>query len=349
MSLFGVGQSVVAAALSAGLALVAGLPARSGIRDQQWHLDYLHIDQAHTISTGKGVVVGVIDTGVDAGHPDLAGSVLPGADLDYTHGADGQTDRDGHGTAMAGLIAAHGGALGIAPDATILPIIVGPSSRSNAIDYAVEHGATVLCLAYVEQSSDPYEDDAIARAIAQDVVVIAGIGNAPTDRIQYPAAYRDVVGAAGVDRNGDHAEISVITPTADLAAPAVQIHTTASRIAQGTDYAETTGTSPATAIIAGVAALIRAKYPDMPAAEVIHRMTATAIDKGAPGRDDEYGYGIVDPVAALTADVPPLTPSIGPTQAAPDTGVLSNRTIVVAAAVAVLLLTGLVIAVRRRG
>src|SRR5690242_12069125 len=98
------------------------MPARDEIRDLQWHLDALHIDQAHGISTGAGVIVGVVDTGVDATHPDLAGSLLSGADFTRTAGGDGQEDIDGHGTAMAGLISAHGRATGIAPEAKVLPV-----------------------------------------------------------------------------------------------------------------------------------------------------------------------------------------------------------------------------------
>ncbi len=85
-------------------------------------------------------------------------------------------------------------------------------------------------------------------------------------------------------------------------APAVDIYSTS----YGGKYSKGTGTSSATAIVAGAAALIRSKYPNLPAQEVKHRLTATAIDKGPPGRDDEYGYGVIDLVAALTADVPPL-------------------------------------------
>jgi len=101
-----------------------------------------------------------------------------------------------------------------------------------------------------------------------------------------------------------------------ISAPAVDIVSTG----LGHGYRVGTGTSDATAIVAGVAALVRSKFPDLSAPEVIHRLTATAIDKGKPGRDDEYGYGIVDPVGALTKDVPPLSaaPSLfGPSATAP--------------------------------
>lgn len=108
-------------------------------------------------------------------------------------------------------------------------------------------------------------------------------------------------------------------PEIDVVAPAVDIYSTS--INGG--YRKGTGTSDATAIVAGAAALVRSKYPYLPAAEVVHRLTATAVDKGPPGRDDEYGYGVIDLVAALTADVPPLgfegataTPPVGATSAA---------------------------------
>jgi subtilisin family serine protease len=111
----------------------------------------------------------------------------------------------------------------------------------------------------------------------------------------------------------------VTGPEIDVVAPAVDIYSTSI----GGKYRKGTGTSDATAIVAGAAALIRSKYPYLPAAEVAHRLTATAIDKGPPGRDDEYGYGVIDLVAALTADVPPLgfesanaSPSAGPSTTA---------------------------------
>lgn len=106
----------------------------------------------------------------------------------------------------------------------------------------------------------------------------------------------------GVSRTGSHAPVSVTGPEIDLVAPAVDIYSTSIN----GKYRKGTGTSDATAIVAGAAALVRSKYPNLPAEEVVHRLTATAIDKGPPGRDDVYGYGVIDLVAALTADVPPL-------------------------------------------
>jgi subtilisin family serine protease len=120
-----------------------------------------------------------------------------------------------------------------------------------------------------------------------------------------------VVAVGGVDRNGKHAAVSVTGPKMVISGPAVDMASTGAHHS----YNQGTGTSPSTAITAGVVALIRAKYPQLSATEVIHRLTATATDKGPPGRDDQYGYGIVNPDAALTATIPGEHTSAGPSQA----------------------------------
>ena len=313
-----IGHKLIAGAMAALLTIAPGLPAQPAlddIRAQQWHLDFLNINQVHQISTGKGVIVGLIDSGVDGGHPDLAGRLLPGIDLSFLHRPDALEDLDGHGTAMAGLIAANGQALGIAPDATILPIRRTPGGAGDArtdadgIYWAVDHGATVLCLAFAHPRPNPVLEQAIRYALAHDVVVVAAAGNTPDDEgVIYPAAYDGVIGAAGIDRDGNHAPISLASPAADLAAPAVDIMSLQARNIDPTGYTRGGGTSDATAIIAGIAALIRAKYPDLSAQDVINRMITTADDRGTPGRDNQYGHGIINPLAALTADIPPLNP-----------------------------------------
>jgi type VII secretion-associated serine protease mycosin len=289
------------------------------VRNAQWPLRFLEVDHAHRLSRGAGVVVGIVDTGVDAAHADVAGSVLPGADIVLGTGP-GWRDPDGHGTEMAGLIVGHGtgggGVLGMAPAAKALPVAaytdrslgVGPLGP-KAIRWAVDHGARVLCLAFAGVVGNDDLASAIRYASAHDVVLVAGAGNRPRlSGVGYPAAYQGVVAAVGVDRDGRHAEVSVTGPEAVLAAPAVDVVTTA----KGGGYVKGTGTSAATAIIAGVAALVRARFPELSAAEVVHRLTATARDVGPPGRDELYGYGIVNPVGALASDVPPLSPSPTP-------------------------------------
>jgi subtilisin family serine protease len=185
---------------------------------------------------------------------------------------------------------------------------IGPGVR-----WATDNGAKVVS---ISAGGDPSRDTqkAIENAIAHDVVVVAGVGNTPDlSQVAYPAAYPGVVAVAGVDRDGKRASISVTGPQAVLSAPAVDVVSTN----PGDKYGNSRGTSDATAIVAGAAALVRAKFPNLSAIEVIHRLTATAIDKGPQGRDDQYGYGIVNLVGALTADVPPLRTSPSATPSTP--------------------------------
>ena len=175
----------VAAGLLAGLMLLgAAQPAVAAPRRaEQWYLDELRIDRAHQISTGRGVVVGVVDTGVDAGHPDMRGQLLAGGST--RDSGDGRRDPDGHGTHMAGYIAANGpGVVGIAPDAGILPIrkpagdAFTSDDSARGIRMAVDGGAKVLNLSYGGAGAvEEVEEAAIRYALERDVVVGAAAWN----------------------------------------------------------------------------------------------------------------------------------------------------------------------------
>ncbi|MFF5177436.1 S8 family serine peptidase [Micromonospora sp. NPDC000316] len=318
------GLTILTAALSLTIAAVppSGIHAlepgsdpgpTKRVRADQWHLTYLNVGEAQRITRGAGVTVAVPDTGVQP-HPDLRDNLLDGTDVISGGDGNGQDDLNSHGTGMAGLIAAHGqgenlGALGIAPEAKILPIRDTPGDGQGqpddlaaSIDYAVRHGANVICISSTGGAGITLQRS-IEAALAADVVLVASVGNAPQDTVVgYPASAHAVIAVGGIGRNGMHSAISTTGPEVDVVAPAVDIYSTS---IDG-KYRKGTGTSDATAIVAGAAALIRSKYPHLPAQEVAHRLTATAVDKGPPGRDDEYGYGVIDLVAALTADVPPL-------------------------------------------
>lgn len=308
--------ALFAAVLAGAGAAVFGTPALADIRDDQWHLKYLKIEEAHRISTGKGVTVAVIDSGV-AKHPDLPG-VVSGTDL-FKPGGDGRTDLNGHGTSMAGLIAAHGNgrghALGIAPDAKILPIRVLGKGKSvinlgPAVRYAISHGATVINMS-IAGGTGPDDFAGLKEAEKADVVLIAAAGNKPDAvSISAPAFLDGVVAVGAVDRSGKHAKISVSGSALDIAAPGEDM--TSTNREGGYNVGEN-GTSDAAAIVSGAAALLRSKYPKMSAKEVVERLESTAVDKGAPGVDPDYGHGIIDIVAALSAD------TAAPTSAAPAT------------------------------
>ena len=293
------------------------------IRNREWIVAALNLTKAHHYSEGSGVVVAVVDSGVDPTHADLAGNVLAGADVSSsgTVSGNGHQDSLGHGTGIAGIVAGHGhgpghadGVLGIAPKAKILPVKDGESfgfGIAPAIRWAISHKAKVICIAQGDllSGSPPDLEQAVEAAEKADIVVVAGAGNEPlSTSVAYPAAYPGVVAAAGTDEHGNHAAVSVTGPQIVLAAPATDIV----QPYPNHKYSVGTGTSLSTAIIAGAAALIRSQFPTLSATEVVHRLTATATDKGAPGRDDEYGYGLINIVAALTANVPPATTSASP-------------------------------------
>ncbi|HCU52334.1 MAG TPA: type VII secretion-associated serine protease, partial [Micromonosporaceae bacterium] len=288
-----------ATALICLLILMAGMPAHAADRvsDGQWFHTFLRTAEAHAITTGSGVTVAVIDTGVDASHPDLAGSVLPGADL-VASGGDGRIDTDGHGTAMAGLIAAHGRVIGTAPQVKIFPVRYAATNEGGPLDdlaaginWAARKGVDVISISHGDPIDDLLLKQVVQNALAADIVVVASAGNVPkVSRVVYPAAIPGVVAVGGVDRNGNHSSVSVTGPEVVISAPSDAISSTD----KGGGYREGTGTSDATAIVAGAAALIRARFPQLKASEVVRRLTATAVDKGAPGRDNEYGYGVLN-------------------------------------------------------
>jgi subtilisin family serine protease len=187
---------------------------------------------------------------------------------------------------------------------------------ADGIDWAVQHGAKVISLSIGDAVGSDKERAAIQRAIAADVVVVAAVGNKPEDHdVIYPAAYPGVLAVGAIDEAGKASSVSVTGDKVAIAAPGTNL--VGCDISNG--YVNGTGTSGATAIVAGAAALVRSKYPSMSAAEVVHRLTATAKDAGPPGRDDQYGYGILNLVGALTANVPPATAttSVQPTQTGP--------------------------------
>jgi type VII secretion-associated serine protease mycosin len=310
----------IAAVLAAAVLITGGwvTPARADrYRDAQWYLTSLKVAEAQRISTGAGVTVAVIDSGVWAGHPDLHGAVLPGTNV-LGDGGDGRKDVNGHGTQMASIIAARGrsggrGILGIAPEAKILPVRPddGPLLVSDAIRWSVDHGAKVINMSFVVLEDDRLAD-AVKQAASSDVVLVAATGNdgQPGFEGEYPAAYPDVLAVGATDRDGKIASFSHHGPQVDIVAPGADI--AMADLASSGSYAIGNGTSQAAAVVSGAAALIRSKYPELSALQVVDLLTSTAVDKGPPGRDDAYGYGELDLMAALTAKSS-TEPSAAPT------------------------------------
>ncbi|MFG1950649.1 type VII secretion-associated serine protease mycosin [Micromonospora sp. NPDC048830] len=294
-------------------------PARTDqIRDEQWQLDELRAATAWQSSTGRGVTVAVIDSGVDGSHPDLAGQVLPGIDLVGDGDTDDGADPVGHGTTVAGLIAGRRddrrGVVGLAPDARILPVrVLDDKNRyddamivAKGVRWAVDNGARVINLSLGGSGDSPALAAALDYAFVRDVVVIACTGNLATSsdvRVWYPAREPGVVAVAGLEQASENLWAGSITGRATvLTAPATGLVG-----ARPGGYWRVQGTSFASPLVAATAALIRARWPQMSAGDVVNRLISTARDIGPTGRDDRFGYGLVDPVAALTADVPAVS------------------------------------------
>ena len=312
--------------LAGSLALVPSTVAHAdGIRAQQWGLDAMHTQQAWRTTKGKGVTVAVLDTGVEADHPDLVGNVLPAKDMIGFGASQGDRDWARHGTAMAGIIAGHGhgpgdsdGVMGVAPEAKILPVRViledgdaargqARSTRGNAlaegIRWAADHGADVINLSLGDDSAsahpEPAEDEAVQYALKKNVTVVASAGNGGKkgDHTSYPAAYPGVIAATAVDRFGTRADFSTRRWYATVSAPGVDI------VIADPDhrYYEGWGTSAASAYVSGAVALIKAARPGLTPAQIKQLLENTARDAPAGGRDDSRGFGMVDPAAALAA------------------------------------------------
>jgi type VII secretion-associated serine protease mycosin len=318
-------------AIAATLAVLTGItaaglwaaPAQADpVRQYEWYLTPLKIAEAQQITRGDGVTVAVVDTPVYAAHRDLAGQLLQGTSTGGgpSNGWGSDNKGDIHGTSVAGLIVGKGGGsdhlLGIAPGAKVLPVADSAggdgdtTSAAAGIKWAADHGAKVINLS-IAHSGSPLntEIDAIRYAISKDVVVVAGVGNTAQGftNVASPASIPGVVAVSGVDQNGNFWSGSASGPQTVVAAPATQMSllTTPSDFASG--YALGSGTSFATAIVSGVVALIRAKFPQLNAANVINRLIRTAKDNGDPGRDNNFGFGTIRPLDALTADVPQVT------------------------------------------
>lgn len=317
-----VGGAALALALATGTGVFVspGTAHADTVRGLQWYLDALRIPQAHKLTKGHGVVVAVIDSGVDASHPALKGQVLRGHGVGADAAPDGRRDQDaekGHGTAMAGLIAGIGGSdmrqLGIAPEAKILPISLGARmddvEMAEAVRWAVDNGADVINLSVGGGGvAGEGEVAAVRYALDKDVVVVASSGNREQGElgITAPANIPGVIAVTGTAKDGGFFAGSVQGPEAVLAAPQEKIIAPAPFSVSRNGYGVSSGTSDSAAIVSGVVALVRAKYPDLDVANVINRLIRTARDKGPNGRDPKYGFGLVDPVAALTVKVSPV-------------------------------------------
>ncbi|MFD9488258.1 type VII secretion-associated serine protease mycosin [Streptomyces sp. NPDC059991] len=332
-------------------------PMKKQIEGRPWSLQRVLFDELWQDTKGKGVRVAVIDTGVDIANPQLKAAVDAKSGKDYLkpekNGSGEQNDKRGktggtvdevgHGTKVAGIIAARPragtGFVGLAPEATIIPIRQNDEKNSGktdtmaqAIDHAIAQHADVINISQdTTEPQGPNSDlaKAVRRALDKQIVVVASAGNDGMDgkaKDTYPAAFPGVLAVASSDRNNERAVFSQPGTFVGVAAPGVDVVSTVPGNGQCSDN----GTSFSAPYVAGVAALLRAKYPyattKWTAAQIIARIEQTA-ERSVNGHDNFVGWGVVDPVRAVTDDSPPEAaahPDPGPPKAtAPDVTALA--------------------------
>jgi type VII secretion-associated serine protease mycosin len=393
-------RAVTVLALTGAVSLtgaVAAAPAfAESFRQQEWHVNAMRLPEAWKYSKGQGVVVAVIDGGVDATRPDLVGQVLPGHDV--TPSYKGTVDDESHGTGMAAMIAGTGkafggtGTIGVAPEAKILPLrVVDDPKAANqaeslptyiphvaeAIRYAADSKARIINISLAFAKTTPQLNSAVDYALSKGKLIFAGAGNSQQagNPVLYPAGIPGVVAVAAFDEKGNPTSESESGPQVTLAAPGQDIF---ADCYGGSGFCKSHGTSDATALASGSAALLWAKHPDWTGNQVLRVLINTA---GGPSngakRNDFIGYGAVRPRVALEspgdpgpADVSPLpaaartaapsaaatasgdpssAPGSSPTSSASGDSGNGSLPWIIGGVVVVILLIGGAFALRRRG
>ncbi len=325
-------RGLAGAAIAAVLALlpvVTAAPAMAApgpAQAPEWWFDAWNVPGLWAQGAdGTGITIAVIDTGVQADIPELAGKVLPGLDL-IGNGTDGRTDFDSdafsHGTAMASIMVAsdgYGNIEGLAPGAKILPIAVPlrgvisngtptPSATATAVRYAADHGAKVISmslggLVFQSEDTEPCPlalQDAITYALSKGALVVAASGNSGDSGspVEEPGVCLGTVSVGAVNQQSTVTEFSSRHPYLTVTAPGDNIPSL-SKVPEQAYIGS--GTSQATAITSAALAMVWSRYPTETNRQVLSRLLSTVTDEGPAGRDDQYGLGLIDPQRAISS------------------------------------------------
>ncbi len=276
----------------------------------QWGLDKVRAPEAWALSRGTGVLIAVLDTGTDYTHPDLSGKVRTDIDYDYINRDSDAMDDHNHGTHVSGIAAAatnnSRGVAGLGWEATILPLKVmnskGEGSTAElipAIYYAADQGARVINMSLGGPYPCPSNlQDAVNYAYSRGVLLVAAAGNNHTYHTYqtiFPANCTHVLGVAATTSSDTRASFSNYGSHVSVAAPGTSISSTL----RGGGYGNMSGTSMATPFVAGLAALVYARFPTYTPDQVASALLDTAQDLGSAGWDAEYGCGRIDAFKAL--------------------------------------------------
>lgn len=288
---------------------------------QQWGIFATGADRVWTVTTGKGVIVAVVDSG-SGPHPDLTENLLPGRSfMNSIETQDGNdVDAGGHGSHVAGIIAAVAnngiGGSGVAPNAKILPIkVLDQAGQGDARDvaagvrFAADSGAKVINLSLGGATESPSLTQAIQYANDKGALVVAAAGNGGSqDKPKWPASLDLTIAVTAVDTSKNVTSFDQRGDYIDIAAPGASIIATAKG-----DYAALSGTSMAAGFVAGAAALLFAAEPRITNTQVRDILLTSATDIGEPGRDQTFGVGFLNLIAAL-AELQRLFPPVNTPQ-----------------------------------
>ena len=293
------------------LAVEVDRPVRSTtwsdpLRPRQWGVTRLAGETTRAAASANGTIVAVVDSGIQANHPDLAGHLVPGVDL-INPATGARYDGYGHGTHVAGIIAAATnnarGVSGIAPDARLMSVRVldstgagWSSTVAQGIVWAVDHAARVINVS-LGGGYSASTSTAVSYARSKGALVVAAAGNERQtgNATTYPAAYPSVLAVAASDSSDRSASFSNTGSYVDVAAPGVDIVSTY----LDSGYAMMSGTSMAAPFVSGEAAVLLGARPSLTVDQVTAALTRTAVDRGTVGRDDQFGAGIVSPTRAV--------------------------------------------------
>ncbi|MFI2508393.1 S8 family serine peptidase [Streptomyces sp. NPDC018972] len=303
--------AVVSALVTASVAFAPGVAA--DVQSEQWYLEPMQAEQMWKVSTGKGVKVAVIDSGVNSRTDSLKGQVLADeVPKNVAYGA--IDDYAGHGTTMAELIAgtgANGRIQGLAPGAKIVPYRIqlegqaeGEEERKTAttleaLQAVADTDAKIVSMSFGSPASDPEIEAAIKRIASKGKLMIAAVGNHGGEYIEYPAAYPYVLGVSSIDESSKVSDFAASGQYVDLVAPGENIPSYC-RPDFSTYCHDRQGTSSATAITAASAALIWSAHPDWTANQVTRALIDTAGRKWAKDKPTQKaGYGTIRPRVVL--------------------------------------------------
>ncbi|MEO7650831.1 MAG: S8 family serine peptidase [Bryobacteraceae bacterium] len=304
----------------------------------QWHLTTISAPAAWDINTGSAaVVVAVIDSGVDSTHPDLASKLVPG--WSFLNGTSNTADVLGHGTAVAGAIAAatnNGvGVAGVSWNSLIMPLVVLDSNNSasysniaNAIIYAADRGVRIMNVSITGASSSSTMQSAINYAWSKGSVVFAAAGNSTSTALFYPASCENAVAVSSTGQTDALSYFSNSGSWIDLSAPGESIFTAFN----GGGYGYKSGTSFSSPIAAGVGSLALSRKPSLSASALVSLLQQNSDDLGAPGFDNSFGWGRVNAYKAVFAADGVVTDTVLPSVviSTPGNGTTVSGTIQVA-------------------